>query len=739
MALLALTGNPLLAAPTNYAIWNLGTLGGNYSEARSINNAGQVVGTARHANGSDRVFLWQQSAMADLGSGEGFALSDAGHAVMRDAQNGQWTRWQGGAKSVLTPLPNATALAAYSVTAGGVVVGYSSTRWQPIGLIVERAVRWSDSTPVVLGSEDGEYSRAWNLNNAGLVVGQQTTSNRTRIHAFVFGGAGDIHGLPAFTHSTARAVNDAGQVVGFVYNFSVAEAKPFFWQPDGEMHLMRSTGYSFAQPLDLNNRGVAVGCAGPSPSAVMWVNAGQTNEQLVNLQDTLPPGTGWDLDCAHSINDADEIVGYGKINGHTQAFLLYPTNPPYAPRHRLTGRVLVEPRSMHTGIEGSNALRDALIDLALITNSPPELQPYSSAWTDAQGRFAFLLPTGLTHRVSLKVTLRDRQGRFEFYDQGSDTNQPAWLRGPILEVTGDTTADLVMAINPLEADGSDNETRFQLGGTDFVPQTAIADGAWLAGASNADSGHFSHLAFLYVLFWDPADFAVRRLNQPVPLVRVRGWHPARPGRQFGFYPDTYEVLAGAARSYFNNPDSPATPFSVRHEYGHAVQCASPISGVNHIPSLGRIQNHLGIGNTLSSDSWAEGFATWYACAVAQDLGHLFPHRQTLWRRTGPRLLHRHPPGRSARRPVQYDLWQSGRGVRHRQCALGRASTNQLGRAVGRPARQRARPRNLPGCLSGPVERPRHNERTGRIVLPLSADGRGLARRGLPVCRAWLLP
>src|SRR6516164_7766923 len=72
------------ANPTAYNITDLGTLGGSFSQAFTINNNGSVVGfatlpgdTALHA------FLWRNGVMTDLGT-LGGPLSQATHVNDRD-------------------------------------------------------------------------------------------------------------------------------------------------------------------------------------------------------------------------------------------------------------------------------------------------------------------------------------------------------------------------------------------------------------------------------------------------------------------------------------------------------------------------------------------------------------------------------------------------------------------------------------------------------------------------------
>lgn len=45
---------------------------------------------------------------------------------------------------------------------------------------------------------------------------------------------------------------------------------------------------------------------------------------IKSLNDCIPPDSGWHLEAAISVNDSGEIVGRGRQNGRTRAFLLVP-------------------------------------------------------------------------------------------------------------------------------------------------------------------------------------------------------------------------------------------------------------------------------------------------------------------------------------------------------------------------------------------------------------------------------
>src|SRR5688500_1819211 len=60
---------PLAGAVSRYTVTDLGALGGTFSGASSINNFGQILGTAHVVGTPDRrLFIWQNGVITDIGS-----------------------------------------------------------------------------------------------------------------------------------------------------------------------------------------------------------------------------------------------------------------------------------------------------------------------------------------------------------------------------------------------------------------------------------------------------------------------------------------------------------------------------------------------------------------------------------------------------------------------------------------------------------------------------------------------
>lgn len=112
------------------AIIDLGTLGGNNSVARCINNLGQVVGEADSATRLERPFLWDKGIMTDLNDliapdsqwdlQEAYAINDRGQIVGAGWKNGQFHG------VLLNPIPEPSSLLA--VLSG--VMGTAGLAWR---------------------------------------------------------------------------------------------------------------------------------------------------------------------------------------------------------------------------------------------------------------------------------------------------------------------------------------------------------------------------------------------------------------------------------------------------------------------------------------------------------------------------------------------------------------------------------------------------------------------------------
>ena len=180
-ALLCMGVTNVANAATFYSLTSLPSLGGKWSFAYGINNAGQVVGYSFTSDNSTHATLWNGGAPIDLGT-----------------------------------LPGGTSSFAHAINNGGQIVGYTAGGGNPT------ATLWNGGAPANLGSTS---SVANAINNAGQIVGQNNIGGGG--NAALWNG-GAVIGLPP-GHGTANGINNAGQVVGSSGASCCTGPQPTLW------------------------------------------------------------------------------------------------------------------------------------------------------------------------------------------------------------------------------------------------------------------------------------------------------------------------------------------------------------------------------------------------------------------------------------------------------------------------------------------------------------------------------
>lgn len=324
-------------APRRYQLTDLGTLGGGSSEAAGINNLGDVVGSSTTAEGAVHAFLYRAGRMVDLGTLPGgtfsyaTALADNGMVVGYGGINAygpqfrevtQGFVWQDGIVRPLGALYCPCTFnvrygtsRAFAVTNAGHIVGDSRTN----RAASTHAFLWQANAMRDLVAEEhgAASSAAYAINDLEEIVGEVTG------RAFLVSRAAsvDLGVLPGHVRSSARAVNNRGQVAGL----SVAAggtAHAVLWDSGTPRGLGELFGDAASEARAINFAGQVVGRSGStdfsSSRAVLW-QAGAALDL-----NSLTNAAGWVLTIATGVNNAGQIAGVGLRGGQRRAFRLDP-------------------------------------------------------------------------------------------------------------------------------------------------------------------------------------------------------------------------------------------------------------------------------------------------------------------------------------------------------------------------------------------------------------------------------
>lgn len=252
----------------------LGTLGGSGSDARSINDTGQIAGSAQTGNGAYwHAVRYSNGGITDLGtlggsSSSGLGIDQTGR-VVGSAQINDNPMIRHGFSSLngqMTDLggPNGMGLdSATAISDNGIIAGYGIVPGKIQGSYVNHAFRYSNGQLFDLGELGGEQSKAYGVNNRGQVVGE-TITHDNRHYAFLYNDTMDFSYLyeDGELGSVAEGINNLGDVVGYS---------------------MRAEHVAF-----------------------LWKDGSRTD-----LNDLIDPTSSWIIRDAHDINDSGQIAATG--------------------------------------------------------------------------------------------------------------------------------------------------------------------------------------------------------------------------------------------------------------------------------------------------------------------------------------------------------------------------------------------------------------------------------------------
>ncbi len=312
------------------AIFWQGSLGPNSAGTADVNAAGDLIGVAAE-------------------SGDGF--------------NGEFRAFSRAGKGDPVGLPTLPLQPGYDLVSigsgindAGLLVGHARTddpTWVNGSFNAYHAVVWTPDGAgsyaiTDLGTIGGGYSRAVDINNAGVIAGAAVpdpdkSDDIIRAVRWTLNDDDEyeIEDLgvvsPGDTFSEAKAVNEKGQIMGEAFGPGNT-LSPAIWEPDGTGRrypvpegVLDCTAADFNEDATVVGQCSDLGAGANRLQASVWID-----ETLYFLRDLVDDSAeGWTLQRASGINNLGWIVGVGQRQGFVDSegrpenfgFLLKPAEP----------------------------------------------------------------------------------------------------------------------------------------------------------------------------------------------------------------------------------------------------------------------------------------------------------------------------------------------------------------------------------------------------------------------------
>ncbi|MGA3189305.1 MAG: hypothetical protein ABSF22_19555 [Bryobacteraceae bacterium] len=312
VSILAAAGIAASAGPI-YTLTDLGTLGGSSAMATSVNSFGQSVGTMTSAQGDIDAF----TSSGVISDAQANGINDAGEIAGTQFIAGQTyaTVWSNGAASTV----GGAGSYALAINNAGDVAGMLVNNGLGNAFITQ------NGTVIDLGVFDGGFwSAAYSVNDAGQAAGDGITSTGN-FQAFLWTPAQGyaVLGTLGGAASYALSINDSGAVVGSAQTAAgylhATEWNGTVAQDLGTLGGISSSAYG------INDLGNVVGTSFTTGNAVQdgFLEEGGV---MYDINALLIDAPGWVITDLYAINDSNQIVGTGILNGVEHAVLL--TDPP---------------------------------------------------------------------------------------------------------------------------------------------------------------------------------------------------------------------------------------------------------------------------------------------------------------------------------------------------------------------------------------------------------------------------